>query len=108
MVSFDRDERVARQLGRLDLMLGKVMPMAAGGDLHAMATANKLITTQNLILGINQPSAPLVNVEVGPKQTSTDRIEAALNALLEQQDKTDGGETIEGLIDPLDSSSTKH
>jgi hypothetical protein len=84
-----RGVSIARQLGRLDSILETVLPLARSGNFKAITAAVKLIGAQNLILGINQPNAAMVNVEVAPKPTSTDKIEAALERLIADQRKSD-------------------
>jgi hypothetical protein len=74
-------------------MLATVLPYAystasgGGPNLRAITAACKLITAQCLITGICQPNSAQANnlfvqVNALERQTSTDRIEAALNALI--------------------------
>jgi hypothetical protein len=74
----------ARQLGRLDLMLATVLPLACSRNFKAVTAACKIINLQNLILGINQPNAPVVQIDVPRPPTATDRIQRVLEALAAQ------------------------
>jgi hypothetical protein len=60
-----------------------------GGDLAAIAIAEKLSARRCVMLGLHAPQEAVLRIieESRPKETSTDRIEAALNALIEDRSR---------------------
>ena len=61
------------------------------GDVAAGQLVEKLIARRGVILGLHSPQEAVLRIveEAGPKGTSTDRIEAALNALITDQRNKD-------------------
>jgi hypothetical protein len=89
-IPLDRQVSVARQLGRLDLMLETVLPLARSGNFKAITAACKLIGQQNLILGINQPTTAVVQIDAPARPTMTARLQAAIENLVAEQGPPDG------------------
>jgi hypothetical protein len=59
---------------------------ALSGDVQSAQLVSKLIERRCIILGLHTPQTAVVQlVAEVPKATSTDRIEAALNALIKDQ-----------------------
>jgi hypothetical protein len=83
-----RKQTLALELARLDEMELRFYEHALEGDVPSGALVAKLIERRGVMLGLHTPQTAVLQIvdEAKPKQTSTDRIEAALNALL-----TDGG-----------------
>jgi hypothetical protein len=90
LAPLDRQASVARQLGRLDTLIGDYWALARSGNFKALDAVTKLIGAQNLILGINQPNAAVVQIEPPRRPTSTDRLEAALARLAAEHKPPDG------------------
>jgi hypothetical protein len=86
----DRSIAVARQLGRLDALIETVWPLAKSGNLKAITAVTKLVGAQCLLQGINQPSVPVVNVNVERPPTMTDRIAGVIEQLVAEQGPPDG------------------
>jgi hypothetical protein len=60
------------------------------GDVQCGALVTKIIDGRGVMLGLHTPQTAVKIVEEAvPKETSTDKIERALNALLEDQRKND-------------------
>jgi hypothetical protein len=103
IVPIDRGVILARQFARLDRLLAVVLPLAASGNLKAVSAACKLITAQNLMVGLCQPNTAQANnsttfVQINQHerpQTSTDRIEAALQALIARRPQQPRGDVVE-------------
>jgi hypothetical protein len=82
----DRLESLALQLGRIERLLADFTPLARSGNMKALTACVKLLNQQALLLGLYQPTQSIVQLEPTPhRETSTDKIERALNALLEDQ-----------------------
>jgi hypothetical protein len=83
-----RRHGLAIELARLDRLLEAAWPKAMGGDLAAIAIAEKLSARRCVMLGLHAPQEAVLRIieESRPKVTSTSRIEAALNALCAQRD----------------------
>ena len=89
--TLNRDVRrhgLAIELARLDRLLEAAWPKAMGGDLTAIAIAEKLSARRCVMLGLHAPQEAVLRIieESRPKITSTDRIEAALKVLCAQRD----------------------
>jgi hypothetical protein len=82
-----RRHGLAIELARLDRLLEAAWPKAMGGDLAAIVVAEKLSARRCVMLGLHAPQEAVLRIieESRPKETSTDRIEAALNALIEDR-----------------------
>jgi hypothetical protein len=86
-----RKHTLALELARLDELQEVFYKQALSGDVQSAQLVLKLIERRCIILGLHTPQTAVMQlVAEVPKKTSTDRIEAALNALLEDQRK-DGG-----------------
>jgi hypothetical protein len=86
-----RKHTLALELARLDELQEVFYKQALAGDVQSAQLVLKLIERRCIILGLHTPQTAVMQlVAEVPKKTSTDRIEAALNALLEDQRK-DGG-----------------
>jgi pyridoxal/pyridoxine/pyridoxamine kinase len=61
------------------------------GDVQSAQLVAKLTERRCVMLGLHAPQTAVLQIvqEAAPKETSTDRIEAALNALLEH--RSNGG-----------------
>ena len=83
-----RRHGLAIELARLDRLLEAAWPKAMGGDLAAIATAERLSARRCVMLGLHAPQEAVLRFieESRPKETSTGRIERALRALSEQRD----------------------
>ncbi len=93
-----RRHNLALELARLDDLQTAYYEKAKGGDLQAAQLVAKLIERRCIILGLHTPQQAVVQIieaDAPPRPTNTDRIEAALNALLTDQRKNgssgDGG-----------------
>jgi hypothetical protein len=67
----------------LGLLVGFLTP-------RALSCVQKLVGGQCLLQGINQPSVPVVNVNVERPPTMTDRITGAIEQLVAEQGPPDG------------------
>ena len=68
-IPLDRHVSVARQLGRLDTLIGDYWALARSGNSKAANLVTKLIGQQNLILGINQPTTAVVQIDAPARPT---------------------------------------
>jgi len=61
------------------------------GDVSAGLLVEKLIARRGVMLGLHAPQEAVLRIveESAPRETSTDRIERAINALIEDQRKDD-------------------
>lgn len=83
-----RKRTVALELARLDLLQQAFFKHALEGNLGAGALVQKIIERRCIILGLHTPQTATIQVVDQVKQTNTDKIEAALNALIaDQRDK---------------------
>ena len=59
--------------------------------MRAGVLVTKIIERRGVMLGLHVPQTAVLKIvgDVTPRETSTDRIERALNALLEEQRKKD-------------------
>jgi hypothetical protein len=71
-------------------LLETVLPLARSGNFKAIAAACKLIGQQNLILGINQPTTAVVQIDAPARPTMTARLQAAIEDLVAEQGPPDG------------------
>jgi hypothetical protein len=86
-----RRHGLAIELARLDRLLEAAWPKAMGGDLAAIAIAEKLSARRCVMLGLHAPQEAVLRIieESRPKETSTDRIQRALNELCERRKLTE-------------------
>jgi hypothetical protein len=70
---------------------GPFCEKALGGDIASGARIEKIIACRCVMLGLHAPQTAVLKIveEAGPEETSIDKIERALNALLEDQKKND-------------------
>lgn len=87
LVADIRKKSLALDLTRLDLLLKVCMSRAVRGNMQAVLAALKIIQRRCTMLGLHTPQLHTLQIvdATTPKQTSTDRLEAALNALVEDQ-----------------------
>jgi hypothetical protein len=80
-----RRHGLAFELARLDRLLEACWPKAVGGDLAAIALAEKLSARRCVMLGLHAPTAAILKIidESAPRVTSTQQLEATLDALTE-------------------------
>jgi hypothetical protein len=89
MLPADRREILALQIGRLERQMEAWTPLSLSGNAKALTGVLKILNQLNLLHGVYQPTQAIVQLEPPVhRQTSTDRIEAALRALTDQR-KTD-------------------
>jgi hypothetical protein len=83
-----RRHGLAIELARLDRLLEAAWPKAVGGDLAAIAIAEKLSARRCVMLGLHAPQEAVLRIieESRPKISSTDRIQEALNRICAQRD----------------------
>jgi pyridoxal/pyridoxine/pyridoxamine kinase len=86
-----RRHTLALELARMDLMEQVYFSRAMNGDVQSAQLVAKLTERRCVMLGLHAPQTAVLQIvqEAAPKETSTDRIEAALNALLEH--RSNGG-----------------
>jgi hypothetical protein len=90
MLPTDRREILALQIGRLERQLEVWTPLSLSGNAKALTGVLKILNQLNLLHGVYQPTQAIVQLEPPVhRPTSTDRIEAALNALIAQRKKPD-------------------
>jgi hypothetical protein len=79
-----RKQTLALELARLDEMQLVFYERALEGDVPSGALVSKLIERRGVMLGLHTPQTAVLQIvdEAKPRETSTDRIERALNALL--------------------------
>jgi hypothetical protein len=80
-----RRHGLAFELARLDRLLEACWPKAVGGDLAAIALAEKLSARRCVMLGLHAPTTAILKIidESVPRVTSTQQLEATLDALAE-------------------------
>jgi hypothetical protein len=80
---------LAIELARLDALQETFYRKAQAGDVKAGHLVSGLIKRRCVILGLHAPQTAVLQIiaEQQPKQTSTDKIEVASNALLADQRK---------------------
>jgi hypothetical protein len=86
-----RRHGLAIELAPLDRLLEAAWPKAMGGDLAAIVISEKLSARRCVMLGLHAPQEAVLRIieESRPKETSTDRIERALNELSAQRRLSD-------------------
>jgi transposase len=82
-----RKHSLALELERLDEVQEVFYQRALGGDVQCGLLILKLIERRGVMLGLHAPQRAVLQIvdEAAPKETSTDRIERALNLLREQR-----------------------
>lgn len=90
-----RKHTLTLELARLDELQQVFYQRALEGDVQCGALVTKIIERCGVMLGLHTPQTAVLKIveDAGPKQTNTDRIEAALNALLADQRKKDDDPT---------------
>jgi len=84
----DRRDGLALEVARLERMHERYYPAALSDNMKAAQLCCKLTGQRATLLGLFAPQQTIVSLEpTQPRQTSMDRIEAALNALTEQRNK---------------------
>jgi hypothetical protein len=80
-----RRHALAIELLRLDRLMETAWPKAMGGDLAAIAIAEKLSARRCVMLGLHAPTTAILKIidESAPRVTSTQELEATLDALTE-------------------------
>ena len=80
-----RRHGLAFELARLDALLMAAWPKAMGGDLAAIAIAEKLSARRCVMLGLHAPTTAILKIidESAPRVTSTQELEATLDAPIE-------------------------
>jgi hypothetical protein len=78
---------LALELERLDQLQAVYFERALGGDVQSAA----LVERRGVMLGLHVPQTAVLKIvdEATPKVTATDRLEQALDRLLEDQNKPD-------------------
>jgi hypothetical protein len=78
-----RKHSLALELARLDELQEVFYQRALEGDVQCGALVTKIIERRCVMLGLSTPQTAVLQIveEAAPKVTTTDRIEAALNAL---------------------------
>ena len=87
-----RQHSLALELARLDELQAAFYQRALDGDVASGHLVNKIIERRCVMLGLHTPVPQvlrIVDAMEQPRQTSTDRIEAALQALADQRKKDD-------------------
>jgi hypothetical protein len=84
-----RKHSLALELERLDQLQAVFYERALGGDVQSAILVTKIIERRGVMLGLHVPQTAVLKIvdDAAPKETSTDRIERALNALIEDQKK---------------------
>jgi hypothetical protein len=90
LTSEARKHGLALELARLDELQRTFYEKALGGDIASGAPCEKIIARRCVMLGLHAPQTAVLKIvdEATPKETSTDRIERVLNALIETRRKT--------------------
>jgi hypothetical protein len=80
-----RRHALAIELLRLDRLMEAAWPKAMAGDLAAIAIAEKLSARRCVMLGLHAPTTAILKIidESAPRLTSTQELEATLDALIE-------------------------
>lgn len=88
-----RKHGLALELARPDELQRTFYEKALEGDIASDALVEKLITRRCVMLGLHAPQTAVLKIvaEATPRETSTDKIERALNALIEDQRKDGDG-----------------
>jgi hypothetical protein len=91
LTSEARKHGLALELARLDELQRAFYEKALGGNVASGQLCEKLIARRCVMLGLHAPQTAVLKIvdEATPKETSTDRIERVLNALIEDQKKND-------------------
>jgi uncharacterized protein Yka (UPF0111/DUF47 family) len=86
-----RRQEFVRLLAQIDAVIEGLFPRAVAGEHAAVTDLNKIWGRKIGILGLRAPDTAVLRVieEIAPRETSTDRIERALNALIEGRRKPD-------------------
>ncbi len=84
-----RKHGLALELARLDELQQVFFRRACEGDVASGALVEKIIARRCVMLGLHAPQTAVLKIvdEATPKETSTDKIERALQALIEDQKK---------------------
>jgi hypothetical protein len=73
-------------------MLERYFPLAMSGNMKAAALCCKFTGQRATLLGLFAPQQTIVSLEpTQPRETSTDKIERALNALIEDGRRSPNG-----------------
>jgi hypothetical protein len=82
-----RKHNLALELERLDELQETFYARALGGDVQSAALVTKIIERRSVMLGLHVPQTSVLKIvdEAKPVETSTDRLERVLNALIEDQ-----------------------
>jgi hypothetical protein len=82
-----RKQTLALELARLDEMQLVFYERALEGDVPSGAPVAKLIERRGVMLGLHTPQTAVLQIvdEAKPRETSTDRLEAALNRLIAER-----------------------
>lgn len=82
-----RKHGLALELARLDQMQQVFFQRACEGDVAAGALVEKIIARRCVMLGLHAPQTAVLKIvdEATPKHTTTDRLEAALTALIDDK-----------------------
>jgi hypothetical protein len=86
-----RKHTLALELSRLDDLPEVFYARALEGAVQCGALVTKILERRCVMLGLHTPQTAVLQIvdEARPKETSNDRIERALNALVEDQRKND-------------------
>jgi hypothetical protein len=86
-----RRQEFVRLLAQIDAVIEGLFPRAVAGEHAAVTDLNKIWGRKIGILGLRAPETAILRIveESRPRETSTDRIERVLNALIEDQRKPD-------------------
>lgn len=90
-----RQQALAAGLTRLDELEHVFHAKALRGNIPAAHLCLKISQRRAIMLGLRAPDRAVIEIveKLAPRETSTDRIEAALNALLTDQPKKDDSTT---------------
>jgi len=104
-----RKQTLALELARLDEMQLRFYEHALEGDVPSGALVAKLIERRGVMFGLHTPQTAVLQIvdEAKPRETSTDKIEAALNKLLADpsRKKSEAAEDAQ-VIEPADAEAS--
>jgi hypothetical protein len=91
-----RKHTLTLKLARLDELQQTFYARALEGDVQCGALVTKIIERRSVMLGLQTPQTAVLQIvnKAAPKETSTDKIERALDALLEDQRRKNDPTTI--------------
>ena len=110
----DRQMATARQLGRLDELISDYWPLAKSGNYKALREVIKMISHQCALLGIFQPhtaNANTIALQVNALErppSGTDKIEKALERLLQDQRREEAQAVVEADAAPAEAPAAEH